>query len=122
MKIQLDFISSERLSGMKPMEKIDLILNKIKKDIIVVLEEGLTPEEEKELIEATMREIDIENFHGIEFYRIDHKASFRDKLAFYLTGKKQTGLTIVGPAKMIEAIKREPEGVITMIAKLMPGL
>ncbi len=84
MKIQLDFISSDKLSQMRAMEKIEFILSRIKDNIIVVLEEGLTPQEEKELIEATMREIDLENFHGIEFYRIDHKPSFRDKLAEYI--------------------------------------
>jgi len=116
MGIQLDFISSESLSTKGSMEKIDLILGRIKKNIIVVLEEGLSPEEEAELIEATMREIDAKNFHGIEFYRMDHKAKrLREKIAEYLVGKK-VGLTIVGPTRMVEAIKREPD-YISMLAK-----
>ncbi len=119
MKIQLDFISSDKLSQMRAMEKIDFIIDKIKNNIIVVLEEGLSPQEEKELIEATMREIDLENFHGIEFYRIDHKHSFRDKLAEYISGRRSSGLTIVGPTRTIEAIKREAD-CISMIAKALP--
>ena len=119
MKIQLDFISSDKLSQMRAMEKIDFIIDKIKNNIIVVLEEGLSPQEEKELIEATMREIDLENFHGIEFYRIDHKPSFRDKLAEYISGRRVTGLTIVGPTRAIKAIKREPD-CISMIAEVLP--
>lgn len=115
-EIQLDFISSDSLSTKSSLEKIDLILNRIKKKVIVVLEEGLTPVEETGLIEATMREINAEDFHGIEFYRIDHKATrLRDKIAGYIAGKRM-GMTIVGPTRMVEAIKREPD-YISMLAR-----
>lgn len=119
MEIQLDFISSDFLTNKRPIEKIDFIIQKIKKNVIVVLEEGLSPQEETELIETTMREIDAKDFHGIEFYRIDHQpSSLRDKLANYISGKKG-GLTIVGPTRMVEAIKRDPNG-ISMLAKIEP--
>ncbi len=115
-EIQLDFISSDSLSTKSSLEKIDLILNRIKKNVIVVLEEGLTPVEETGLIEATMREINAKDFHGIEFYRIDHKATkLRDKIANYIAGKKM-GMTVVGPTRMVEAIKREPD-YISMLAR-----
>ena|GEM_PF-194578 len=117
MEIQLDFISSDFLTNKRPIEKINFIIQKIKNNVIVVLEEGLSPQEETELIEATMREIDAKDFHGIEFYRIDHQpSSIRDKLASYISGKK-SGLTIVGPTRMVEAIKRDPNG-ISMLAKI----
>jgi hypothetical protein len=117
MEIQLDFVSSDFLTNKRPIEKIDFIIRKIKKNVIVVLEEGLSPQEETELIETTMREIDAKDFHGIEFYRIDHQpSSLRDKLANYISGRK-TGLTIVGPTRMVEAIKRDPNG-ISMLAKI----
>lgn len=119
MEIQLDFISSDFLTNKRPIEKIDFIIQKIKKNVIVVLEEGLSPQEETELIETTMREIDAKDFHGIEFYRIDHQPSgLRDKLAKYISGKKG-GLTIVGPTRMVEAIKRDPNG-ISVLAKIEP--
>jgi hypothetical protein len=109
MDIQLDFISSDSLRTKTSKEKIDFILERIKKKIIVVLEVGLTPQEETGLIEATMHQIDAKEFHGIEFYRIDHKAEgLREKLANFIVGKK-AGLTIVGPTRMVEAIKREPD-------------
>lgn len=109
MDIQLDFISSDSMRNKTSPEKIDLILERIKKKIIVVLEVGLSPQEETGLIEATMQQIDATDFHGIEFYRIDHKAEgLREKLANLIVGKK-AGLTIVGPTRMVEAIKREPD-------------
>jgi hypothetical protein len=116
MEIQLDFVSAETLEGKPPIEKIDFILQRIKKDVILVLEAVLTPQEEAELIEATMREIDTKDFHGIEFYRMDHKAvRLREKIANLIAGKR-SGLTIVGPTRMVEAIKREDD-CISMLAK-----
>ncbi len=116
MEIRLDFISSDTLIEKGTIEKIEFILERIKKDIIVVLEEGLAPQEETELIEATMREIDAKDFHGIEFYRMDHKVGrLRDRIAEYITGRKP-GMTIVGPTRMVEAIKKE-ENYISMFAK-----
>ncbi|MEE8168070.1 MAG: DUF2073 domain-containing protein [Candidatus Hydrothermarchaeales archaeon] len=116
MEIRLDFISADTLSEKGTIEKIDFILHRIKENVIVVLEEGLDPTEETELIEATMREIDTKNFHGIEFYRMDHKSErIRDKIADYISGRR-SGLTIVGPTRMVEAIKKE-ENYISMLAK-----
>ncbi|NOZ58921.1 MAG: DUF2073 domain-containing protein [Euryarchaeota archaeon] len=117
MEVQLDFVSAETLARKGSAEKISFILDKIKRNIIVVLEEALEPREEAELIEATMREIDAEEFHGIEFYRIDSRArGLREKIAEYISGRRH-GLTIVGPTRLIEAIKREPD-YISMLMKV----
>lgn len=116
MEIRLDFVSSDTLAEKGTMEKISFILERIKHNVIVVLEEGLAPEEETELIEATMREIDAKDFHGIEFYRMDHKSGrMRDRIADYIAGRK-SGITIVGPTRMVETIKKE-EDYISMLAK-----
>lgn len=117
MEIQLDFVSAETLARKGGAEKISFILDKIKRNVILVLEEALEPREEAELIEATMREIEPEEFQGIEFYRIDHGTKgIREKIAEYISGRRH-GLTIVGPTRLIEAIKREPE-YISMLAKV----
>ncbi len=116
MEVQLDFVSSESLSPMGSMEKVAFILARIKKDIIVVLEEGLNPNEEAELIESTMREINTKDFHGIEFYRLDNPTNnLRSKIASFIGGKR-FGLTIVGPTRMVRAIKKEPD-YLSMLAK-----
>ena len=62
----MDLISGEKLEKMTSMEKIRLILDKVKKGKIVVLESGLTPAEEVRLIEMTMTEIRVDEFSGIE--------------------------------------------------------
>jgi hypothetical protein len=53
------------------MEKISMIVDRVKNGDLVVIEGGLTPEEEAELIETTMREIDVENFMGIDIYTLE---------------------------------------------------
>ncbi len=117
MEIKMHFIPAEVLAGMRTVDKINMIIDSIKKNIIVVLEEGLTPQEEAELIEATMREIDAENFHGIEFFRVDKRnKSLREKLADKIAGRK-SGFMIVGPTRMIEEIKKETNYVV-MLARV----
>ncbi len=59
--LKMDFLSSSALNSQTSMEKISMIVDRVKKGDLVVIEGGLTPEEEAELIETTMREIDIEN-------------------------------------------------------------
>lgn len=129
MKIQMDFIPAEMMSRKNSREKLDTILKRVKKNIIVVLEKGLDPREEAELIETTMGEIDSKDFFGIEFYRIDHQGKgMLNRLSKYMpekmTGvlnryiaKKESGLTIVGPTRMVEAIKKKSD-YITMFAKV----
>lgn len=142
MEIQLDFIPSEMLKGKTPEEKRKFILNRIKKNIIVVLEEGLDPMEEAKLIEGTMGEIDSKDFFGIEFYRMDHPdkgvpdwlgryipEKQKKKISRYVSGKRtgalgkylgrrKSGLTIVGPTRMVEKIKKKRSGYVSMLAKV----
>jgi len=108
-EIRLDFIPSEMLAKRGTDEKLHMILGKVKKNIIVVLEEALTPQEEATLIEHAMEEIDSKDFFGIEFYRMGHQEmGLLEKLSNFIT-KRRSGITIVGPTRMVEAIKKEPD-------------
>ncbi len=116
-EIRLDFIPSEMLLRKNTDDKLEMILSKVKKNIIVVLEEALTPEEESILIQNAMEEIDSKDFFGIEFYRMGHKdVGIFDRLSSFLT-KRRSGMTIVGPTRMVEAIKKEPDH-ISVFAKV----
>ncbi|MCD4800200.1 MAG: DUF2073 domain-containing protein, partial [Methanococcoides sp.] len=42
----MDLVSEDRLAKMQPVEKIRFIIDEIKDGKILVLEKGLTPEEE----------------------------------------------------------------------------
>lgn len=108
--IQVNLVSKEKLKKMSPMEKIRMILENVKEGKVVVLESGLTPEEEAKLIELTMLEIDHENFVGIEVESYPYKEGFLSKLL----GKKTGRLTLIGPANKVKTISKR-EDLISVI-------
>ncbi|HEX7468249.1 MAG TPA: DUF2073 domain-containing protein [Methanobacterium sp.] len=111
--LKMDFLSSDALKTRTGMEKISMIVDKVKNGDLVVLEGGLTPEEEADLIETTMREIDVENFMGIDIFTLEtNKTSF-----FGLSKKKTIGITIIGPANVMKAVKKK-SNFLSMIANL----
>lgn len=104
---------------MVPYEKIK---SEGLKNLISILEEGsiiltdakLTAKEEADLIEETMKNVS-DKFAGIEMSSLDLSKSkangiekFRGALAEKITGKKR-GLTIIGPARIVRKIEKNPE-------------
>ncbi len=111
--LKMDFLSSSMLNSHTSMEKISMIVDRVKNGDLVVIEGGLTPEEEAELIEATMREIDVDNFMGIDIYTLE-----KDKKSFFgLSKSKIVGITIIGPANVMKAVKKK-SNFLSMIANL----
>jgi hypothetical protein len=111
----MDLISEEKLENMTSMEKIRLILDKVNKGKIVVLESGLTPDEEVRLIEMTMTEIRVDEFTGIEIesYPSKKEGSFLDKIF----GKALKGrMTIIGPANQIHTIEKDKYQISTKVS------
>jgi hypothetical protein len=111
----MDLISGEKLEKMTSMEKVRLILDKVKTGRIVVLESGLTPDEEVRLIEMTMTEIRVDEFSGIEIesYPSKKEGSFLDKLF----GKALKGrMTVIGPANQIRTIEKDKYQIITKVS------
>ncbi len=111
--LKMDFLSSDALISRSSMEKVSMIVERVKNGDLVVIEGGLSPEEEAELIETTMREIDIENFVGIDIYTLE-----KDKVSLFgLSKKKIVGLTIIGPANIMKTVKKK-SNFISMIANI----
>jgi len=111
--LKMDFLSSDALKTQSSIEKISMIVEKVKKGELLVIEGGLEPEEEAELIETTMREIDVESFMGIDIYTLE-----KDESSFFgLSKKKTVGITIIGPANVMKAVKRK-SNFLSMVASL----
>ncbi len=111
--LKMDFMSSRVLEDKSSMEKVSMIIERVKNGDILVLEGSLSPSEEAELIETTMREIDIENFVGIDIHTLE-----KDETSFFGLSKKKTiGLTIIGPANVMRAVKKK-SNFLSMIAKI----
>ncbi len=111
--LKMDFLSSDALKDSSSMEKISMIVDRVKKGEVLVMEGGLEPEEEAELIETTMREIDVESFVGIDIYTLE-----KDETSFFgLSKKKTVGITIIGPANIMKQVKRK-SNFLSMVASL----
>ncbi|MFA0821772.1 MAG: DUF2073 domain-containing protein [Methanomethylovorans sp.] len=105
--IQMDLISEEKLAEMAPVEKVRFIIDEVRSGKILVLEKGLTPEEEASLIEMTMTLIEPEGFSGIEMESYPSKT---DTSIFGKLLKKntvRTRLTVVGPADQLKTLKKD---------------
>lgn len=109
MAVKIEFIASSVLSGKTAGEKIHFILSNVKEGKIVVLEEPLTPQEEKQLISRTMARV-TKNFPGIEVSSLGEPTAtdLRARI-IRLLGGKTSGLTVVGPSNLVKQVKRDPE-------------
>ncbi len=117
--VQIDLISGQRMDGMASMEKIRMILDGVHNGNIVILEEGLTPDEESKLIEVTMAEISPDEFNGIEIETYP-KSSTRDSS---LLGRIMGGdeppkkLTVIGPANQIETLHKDETLISALVSR-----
>ncbi len=114
-EVQMDLISGEKLERMTSMEKIRLVLDKVKKGRRVVLESGLTPDEEVRLIEMTMTEIRVDEFSGIE---IESYPTRKDGSLFNkLLGRNVKGrMTVIGPANQLRTVQKDQYQISTKVS------
>ncbi|WGI17043.1 DUF2073 domain-containing protein [Methanonatronarchaeum sp. AMET-Sl] len=112
--IQITLVSGEKVSSLTMNEKLRFIIDKVREGQILILEKGLDPEEEAELIQRTMTEIDPEEFNGIE---IESYPGDSSKLSFFdkLLGKKITRLTVIGPADQVRTIKKNKDTIQALL-------
>ncbi len=115
--VKIEFLSKLRLQEKAFEDKLDMIMDGVKDENILVLEEALTPQEKTQLIEKSMEECD-EDFPGIEFSGFDARENWIEKILGTITGKPQkNGLLIVGSSDVMEKVEEDKDA-ISMIAKL----
>ncbi|QLG49772.1 DUF2073 domain-containing protein [Natrinema halophilum] len=117
--VQIDLISGERMDGMATMEKIRMILDGVHDGNIVILEEGLTPDEESRLIEVTMAEISPDEFNGIEIETYPKSETRDSSLLGRIMGNDQTEtkLTVIGPANQIETLHKDETLISALVSR-----
>jgi hypothetical protein len=116
--VQIDLVSGDRMDGMTSMEKIRMILDGVHEGKIVILEEGLSPDEESKLIEVTMAEISPEEFSGIEIETYPSSESADPSLLSRLMGKPEPRkLTVIGPANRIETLHKEETLISALVSR-----
>ena len=114
--ISVNLVSRQKLEDLSSSEKLKFILAEVQRGKILVLEHGLTPMEQTDLIERTMKEIEADTFIGIEMegYSED-KPSFIQRILGFV---KKPRMTVIGPADLLKTIRKDSDMIQTMI---IPG-
>ncbi|RQH00902.1 DUF2073 domain-containing protein [Natrarchaeobius oligotrophus] len=117
--VQIDLISGERMDSMATMEKIRMILDGVHDGNIVILEEGLTPDEESRLIETTMAEINPDEFNGIEIETYPKSETRDSSLLGRIMGadESEAKLTVIGPANQIETLHKDETLISALVSR-----
>lgn len=117
--IPIEFISHQKLEDQDFADKLEMILDEVRDGKILVLEEALSPDEKRRLMESSMEAVS-DDFPGIEFSGLEGHGDFYDRVlnnVFNLLGKeRRKGLTIVGNSEVMEKIKESRESV-SLLAK-----
>ena len=111
MNLKIRFVPYETFKK----KGVKALLNDLKENKIILIDAKLDAKEEADLIKDTMEKISY-LFSGIEMGSFEAKSQknmggfekLRTSLAEVITGKKR-GLTIIGPAKVIHKIEKNPE-------------
>ena len=116
--VQIDLVSAARMDGMASMEKVRLILDGVRDGKIVILEQGLSPDEESKLIEVTMSEINPDDFSGIEIETYPSSSAGKGGLLGRLMGGGDDNkLTVIGPANQIETLHKDEDLISALVSR-----
>ena len=116
--VQIDLVSGDRMDGMTSMEKVRMILDGVHEGKIVILEEGLSPDEESKLIEVTMAEISPDEFSGIEIETYPTSTSTDSSFISRLMGRQEASkLTVIGPADRIETLHKDETLISALVSR-----
>lgn len=113
--VAINLVSRAYLSSMTTPEKIRFILDEVKKHKILVLESGLDPREEAELIQKTMSEVDPDTFIGIEMQSqaVETPRSWMEKLLARTAPRGN--MTVVGPADKLRTVHKDGSGIQALV-------
>jgi len=118
--VQIDIIGADRIEGLTSMEKIRMILDGVRDGNIVVLEQGLEPDEQSRLIEVTMAEIspDYGEFNGIEIETYPKTGGDDSGFIGRLMGSESTPpLTVIGPADQIQTLHKDETLISALVSR-----
>lgn len=114
--ISVNLVSRQRLDEFSSAEKLEFILKEVQKGKVLVLEHGLTPMEQTELIAHTMKEIKQDTFIGIEMEGYgEDKPSIIQKILGVI---KKPRMTVIGPADLLKTVRKDSNMIQT---RIIPG-
>lgn len=114
--VEMDLISEEKLSRLTSMEKIRYILDNVRQGKILVLEKGLTVQEQSKLIEMTMSEINLDDFIGIEIETYPERREGSLLRRLFKKPSTEARLTMIGPASHLKTLKKERDVISALVS------
>ncbi len=112
MKYRVDFVPYSETNDLTDDEKIRYILSKVMRNTILVLENGLTPTEEMNLISKTMVKINFNDFVGLRFFSFDGGTDFKLNKLFG-RGSKNKVFTVVAPNEAV-TVQKDKRGILSI--------
>ncbi len=109
----IHLISQEKMEALGTQERLRFILDEVEQGKILILERGLTPQEEAALIEQTMREINQDNFIGIEMQSYGMEQGGFIKRA--VMGGPRPRMAVIGPADKLRLVSKDNEQIVTKV-------
>ena len=114
--VSVNLVSRQKLDEFSSAEKLEFILKEVQKGKVLVLEHGLTPMEQTELIAHTMKEIKQDTFIGIEMEGYgEDKPSIIQKILGVI---KKPRMTVIGPADLLKTVRKDSNMIQT---RIIPG-
>ena len=114
MELNVEFLTYEEFKRLG----IKKIINKIRRNnSLVIINKKISPREEAEIIEETMKNITDDKFKGIEIATISKKDTNNEgiKGLFKNIFKKEEGLTLIGSSNNIKEIKNKKDYAVLKI-------
>ena len=105
MSLQMDFIPKKFTLGLSKNEKIQFILERVMNDRILLLEEGLDPTEQLDLVSETMKNIKFNGFMGIEVITFNDANILQSSRLGIWKKKTDTKMTMIAPSGKVSVIQ-----------------
>ncbi|MBN1329907.1 MAG: DUF2073 domain-containing protein [Candidatus Heimdallarchaeota archaeon] len=109
MKFYIDFITKNVTNKLTTFEKVKMIIRLVRQNRVLILENGLTPEEEAELIKQTMLVIDFDNFIGLEFFKWNRGSPESKKFFKKSPLANESQYTVVAPSEAVQVIENSDD-------------
>ncbi len=112
---KLDLISKDAAQKLDLETKFTMIIDRVKKGTILVLEGGLSPEEQTGLINRVMMQIEFEepSFAGVELISFFNDPSHS---SFWRRSKRQLSFTVVAPSSTVKILRNDNE-ILSLLLK-----
>jgi len=123
--ITLQFVPYAEIAYLSSYKRIKYLLDLVAENNILLIQGRLSPQEEADLIEETMKHIrgSKSKFKGIELATFTPKSksipffqSVMEKMASTLLGDRDI-ITIIGPATIVREIKKDPTKIQLLLQK-----